>query len=85
MEKEVKGIVKQNPVRIEQGCVFVVEQEQGAYLIISTDMQAVRDQIFVKKGQEIRIHGCCMENMDLRGVLVTKNAKITLRSTNREE
>ncbi|MBQ5675887.1 MAG: hypothetical protein IIV45_12575 [Lachnospiraceae bacterium] len=85
MEKEVKGIVTQNPVRMEQGCVFVVEQEQEAYLIISTDMQAVKDQIFVKKGQEIRINGCCMENMDLRGVLVTNNAKITLMSTNKEE
>lgn len=72
MEKEVKGIVKRNPVMLEYGCVFIVEQENAFYLIVSTDAQATKDNIFVKQGQEISIMGSCMETLDLKGVLVIR-------------
>ena len=83
MEKEVKGMVKQNPIMLEQGCLFVVEQDKDLYLILSTGMQAVKDHIFVEKGQEISIKGHCMEHMDLKGVLVNQEAKNTLVRTDR--
>lgn len=82
MDKEVKGIVRQNPVMLEHGCMFVVEQDKGSYLIVSTDMQAAKDNIFVEQGQEISIKGSCMETLDLKGVLITRKAKITLMKTN---
>lgn len=85
MDKEVKGIVRQNPVILEQGCMFVVEQDKGSYLIVSTDMQATKDKIFVEQGQEITIKGSCMETLDLKGVLITRKAKITLMRTDIEK
>ena len=85
MDKEVKGIVRQNPVMLEQGCIFIVEQDKGSYLIVSTGMQAAKDNIFVEQGQEITIKGSCMETLDLKGVLVTRKAKIVLMRTDIEK
>ncbi len=84
MEKEVKGIVKQNPIVLAPGSVFVVEQENELYLIVSTDIQATKDNIFVEQGQEITIQGSYIEIENLKGVLSTSKAKITLDRTNEE-
>jgi len=80
MAKEIKGIVRQNPIMLPQCCLFVVEQDDGFYLIVSTDVQAAKDNIFVEQGQEICINGSGIEGMDLKGVLITEQAKINLKS-----
>lgn len=82
MQKEIKGIVRQNPVVLENICVFIVEQDQGFYLVVSTDTQAVKDNIFVENGQEICIRGGCFETSDLKGIVVTNEAVINVSGTN---
>lgn len=81
MAKEIKGIVRQNPIMLPRCCLFVVEQEDGFYLIVSTDIQAAKDNIFVEQGQEICINGSGIEGMNLKGVLFTEQAKINLKKT----
>ena len=81
MEKEITGIVKQNPIMLDHWGIFVVEQDKDVYLIVSSDRQAVKDHIFVEEGQEIRIRGSCMITEKLKGILITKEAKITRMRT----
>lgn len=84
MDKEIKGIVRQNPIMMEQSCMFVVEQEKGSYLIVLTDIQAAKDSIFVEQGQEISIRGSCLETSYLKGVVITKEAVIKVKKINTE-
>lgn len=81
MEKEITGLVKRNPIMLDQWGIYVVEQDRDVYLIVSSDRQAVKDYIFVEAGQKIRIRGSCMLAEKLTGILITKEAKITLRKT----
>ena len=78
MEKEIKGIVNQNPISLPPCCLFVVEQEDGFYLVISTDVQAAKDTIFVEQGQEIWINGSGIEGLNLKGILFTEQARINV-------
>lgn len=78
MVKEIRGIVQKNPVLLEQCCVFAVEQENGAYLVVSTERQAGKDNIFVEQGQEICIRGSLVDADSIKGILLTENAKIVL-------
>lgn len=78
MVREIRGIVQKNPVLLEQCCVFLVEQEKGAYVVVSTERQADKDNIFVEQGQEICIKGSLMETDSIKGILLTENAKIVL-------
>ena len=81
MEKEITGIVKQNPIMLDHWGIFVVEQDKDVYLIVSSDRQAVKDHVFVEEGQEIRIRGSCLIAEKLKGILITKEAKITRMRT----
>ena len=78
MAKEIRGTVQQNPIMLEQCCIFAVEQKEGSYLVVSTDLQASKDNIFVEQGQEIRIQGSGIEDMNFKGVVVTQQAKIEI-------
>lgn len=78
MAKEVRGIVLKNPIALEKCCLFTVEQDDNTYLILSTDRQACKDNIFVEKGQEIYIQGSGIEDMNIKGVIVTEQAQITI-------
>ena len=82
MQKEIQGIVRQNPVILEKICVFTVEQDQGFYLVVSTDTQAAKDNIFVENGQEINIRGGYFETLDLKGIVVTNEAAINVSRIN---
>lgn len=77
MEMEIKGIVKQNPIMLEDCCIFTVEQEDGTYLVVSTDRQAVKDHIFVQRGQRINIRGSGIADKNFKGVMVVEWAKIS--------
>jgi len=79
MTENIQGIVQENPVSLERCCLFVLEQEDGAYLVISKDRQASKDNIFVAKGQELVIKGSVMMDARFKGVLVTELAKINLK------
>ena len=78
MAKEIRGTVWQNPIMLEQCCLFAVKQKEGSYLVVSTDLQASKDNIFVEQGQEIRIQGSSIEDMNFKGVVVTQQAKIEI-------
>lgn len=78
MAREIQGIVQKNPIMLERCCLFALEQEEGSYLIVSTDLQACKDNIFVKQGQEVTIRGSGIEDMKFKGVLITEQAKIRI-------
>lgn len=79
MTEEIKGIVQQNPISLENCCLFSLKQEENSYLVVSTDRQANKDSIFVAKGQEIVIRGSVMKDTKFKGVLITEQAKINLK------
>ena len=85
MAKEVRGVVLQNPIVLERCCLFTVEQDGGTYLILSTDRQASKDNIFVEQGQEIHIQGSGIEDMNFKGVIVTEQAQINIRADSKEK
>ena len=79
--KEISGIVKQNPIILEECCVFSVGQEAAIYLVISTGQQAARDNIFVQQGQRIHIRGSILTDKDIKGVIFVEQAKIKLEES----
>lgn len=79
MTEEIKGTVTENPVLLENCCMFLIEQSDAFYLVLSTDVQATKDGIFVTKGQEMIIKGCLMDDVRFKGILVTEQAKINLK------
>ena len=79
MTEEIKGIVQENPISLEHCCMFSLEQDNGSYLVVSTDRQANKDSIFVAKGQEMVIRGSVMEDTKFKGVLVTEQARINMK------
>ena len=74
---EINGIVQHNPIMLEECCIFSVEQKDGTYLIVSTDRQAVKDHIFVQRGQRIHIRGSSLTDKNFKGVMVVEWAKIS--------
>lgn len=82
MTQEVRGIVQENPVVLEQCCLFTLKQEDGSYLVVSTDRQASKDNIFVAKGQEMHIKGSVLEDRRFKGVLITEEARIKMYQKN---
>lgn len=83
MEK-IKGIVSQKPVALERCTMFAVKDEDNTYLVVSTDRQASKDNIFVAKGQEIAIKGSLIEDVGLKGVIVTEQARISIKKNEKE-
>ena len=76
MRKEIRGFVQNNPILLEQCCMFAVEQKEDTYLVVSTARQAGKDNIFVEQGQEICIRGSTIEDNNFKGVIVTEQAEI---------
>lgn len=79
MKEEIKGIVQENPIILEQCCLFLLEQDGESYLVVSIDRQASKDSIFVAKGQEMVIEGSVMEDTKFKGVLITEQARINFK------
>ncbi|MCI8801239.1 hypothetical protein NSB25_10360 [Acetatifactor muris] len=76
---EIFGIVQGEPTLIGNCCVFSMEGKDGLYLILSTDRQAVKDHIFIGRGQEVQVTGSILEQDNFKGVVITERAKIELR------
>lgn len=76
MRKEIRGFVQNNPILLEQCCMFAVEQKEDTYLVVSTARQAGKDNIFVEQGQEICIRGSTIEDNNFKGVIVIEQAEI---------
>ncbi len=75
---EVSGTVQGTPMILENCCIFSVEGEEGVYLVLSTDRQAVKDYVFVKEGQSIQIAGNSLKQDNIKGIIVTERAKIEI-------
>ena len=76
---EVLGTVQGEPILIENCCIFSLERKDGLYLIVSTDRQAVKDHIFIGKGQKVQVTGSILEQDSFKGILVTERAKIEIK------
>ena len=85
MAKKVRGIVLQNPIVLEQCCLFTVKQDDNTFLILSTDKQAAKDNIFVEQGQEISVLGSGIEDVDVKGIIVTEQAHIRIKADYKEK
>ena len=72
--------MQQNPILLEHCCLFSLEQEEGSYLVVSTDRQANKDSVFVAKGQEMVIKGSLLEDAKFKGVLITEQARINMKN-----
>lgn len=77
---EISGTVQGEPTLLENCCVFSVEGRDGLYLILSTDRQAVKDHIFIERGQEVQVIGSRLEQGSFRGIFLTERAKIEVKS-----
>lgn len=78
MRKEIRGLVKRDPIVLTDCCLYAVENNGGMYLVVSTEQQAGKDYVFVRGGQEIRILGSVMEDEKFKGILLTEEAQIKL-------
>lgn len=76
---EIIGNVQGEPLLIEDCCIFSLEGKEGLYLILSTDRQAVKDHIFIGKGQQVQITGSILEQKDFKGIFVTERSKIKVK------
>lgn len=76
---EMLGTVRGEPTLIENCCVFSLEGKDGLYLILSTDSQAVKDHIFIGRGQKVQMTGSMLEQDRFKGIFVTERAKIEIR------
>lgn len=76
---EIFGTVRGEPTLIENCCLFSLEGKDGLYLILSTDRQAVKDHIFIGRGQEVQVTGSILEQDSFKGIFVTERAKIEIR------
>lgn len=79
MTEVIRGIVQKNPIELENCCMFALEQEGDLYLVVSTERQAGKDNIFVEKGQEMIVRGSVLEDAGFKGVLFTQDAKIKMK------
>ena len=78
---EIKGTVVDQIVCLEQCTLFAVQQKDGCYLIISENRQACKDDVFVRKGQKIRLQGGVLDGKAIKGIMITNNAEIVLRQS----
>lgn len=76
---EISGTVQGEPTLLENCCVFSMEGKDGLYLILSTDRQAVKDHIFIERGQEVHVIGSRLKQESFRGIFVTERAKIEIK------
>lgn len=79
MTEVIRGIVQKNPIALENCCLFALEQEGSLYLVVSTERQAGKDNIFVERGQEMVVQGSVLEDASFKGVLFTQDAKIKIK------
>lgn len=76
MEGEVISEVEVNSYNSR----FKLRNQNQTYTVIASGMQAMKDYLFVRKGQRIEVQGKEKEN-----VIVLESAKITLQLLGREE
>ena len=76
---EIEGKVTKEPQVMEQWCEFEIESEQGLYKIISYDVQAAKDYIFIKRGQHLHIEGLNVINENNLNLLLSKSSRIELK------
>ena len=79
---EILGTVQGGPVLMKDCCLFSLEGNEGLYLILSTDRQAVKDHIFIGRGQEVQITGNILEQENFRGIFITERSKIKIKNGN---
>ena len=57
MKRKICGYVVVEPVRYLDGCIWGVKSKGSLYWIISSNLQAVKDFIFIHEGQKVDILG----------------------------
>ena len=79
MDKErikINGIVTEEVIQSEDRSHYKVNSEGKEYAIISTGRQAVKDNLFIRKGQHMVIEG---KETSVRRSVLSEKSKILLR------
>ncbi len=79
MIKEIEGTVSEQLVLLEHCMLFAVKESDGCYLVVSTNSQACKDDVFVRKGQKIQVRGGTLDEITIKGVLITEKSQIHLQ------
>ncbi|SEW31781.1 hypothetical protein [[Clostridium] fimetarium] len=74
----IEGIVIAEPIAFDNQCTFVVQTKNNQYQVISENIQALKDNVFIKTGQTVIIKGVEIIKKDSK-VLFSKNSKIILK------
>jgi len=77
----IKGIVIQEPIAFGNQCNFVVQTMKCQYQVFSENIQAVKDNVFIKNGQQVIIKGVEILNEHSK-VIFSKSSKIILKVNN---
>ena len=56
-ETKLVGIVTKGVIRNERGCEYAVTIKQNEYTIVAKGLQAVKDFVFIRKGQKVVLKG----------------------------
>jgi phage-related protein len=78
-DKKIQGTVTEQLVLLEQCSLFAVQEQDGFYLIISANEQACKDDVFIRKGQNVQVQGGLLEGKKIKGVIVAEKSQIKLQ------
>ncbi len=72
--KKIVGVIISDPIVKGNVSAYEVQSANRKYKVISKDYQAVKDKIFINKGQHIEVFGDIID-----GTIYTKKSRIILR------
>jgi len=75
------GIVTKGVIRNERGCEYAVTIKKTEYTIVTKGLQAVKDFVFIRKGQKVVLKGI----MDNQTIYATKCKIIIIRDGEENE
>lgn len=78
MVKEISGMVSCNPMEIDNCTAFIIRDNEGMYLVLSKGIQGIKDNIFVKEGQEIKIRGDTINDEWIKGIILAEKSEINM-------
>lgn len=73
----IKGQVVVNPVSLDGCSAYLLKEQDKVYLVFTRGIQSAKDNIFIHKGQKIKIRGKGIINVD--GVILPDEEKIDIQ------
>lgn len=74
--KKICGIVTEEVTQNEEKSLYKICADGQDYEIVSTGRQALKDYLFIRKGQKMEVEGCISSRECSEEKLCSKNSKI---------